>query len=65
VKLHILANSKKTRLFFGLQNVAADFSSKLPWKFWRYPKGLEKPEIYLNSPAATPEDEPVERSSRS
>jgi len=49
---------------FGLQNVAADFSSKLPWKFWRYPKGLEKPEIYLNLPAATPEDEPTEQNSR-
>lgn len=43
---------------FGLQNVAADFSSKLPWKFWRYPKGLEEPEIYLNQPANMPEEQP-------
>jgi hypothetical protein len=43
---------------FGLQNVAASFSSKLPWRFWRYPKGLEEPEAYSNQPAATPEDEP-------
>lgn len=44
---------------FGLKNVAANFSSTIPWRFWRYPQGLEKPEIYLDKPAATVEDEPV------
>jgi len=43
---------------FGLKNVAAGFSSKLPWRFWRYPHGLEAPERYLDEPAAKPEDNP-------
>lgn len=43
---------------YGLQNVAAAFSSSIPWRYWRYPKGLEKPELYLSQPAATVEDEP-------
>lgn len=43
---------------FGLKNVTADFSSKIPWRFWRYPHGLETPEKYMNRPAAVLEDEP-------
>ena len=44
---------------YGLQSVAADFCSKLPWTYWRYPHGLEEPEKYAEEPAAKPEDQPV------
>ena len=43
---------------FGLKNVAAEFSSKLPWRYWRYAHGLEEPERYLKEPATRPEDNP-------
>jgi len=44
---------------YGLQNIAAGFCSKLPWRFWRYAFGLEEPERYLDKPAAVSNDEPV------
>lgn len=44
---------------FGLTNFAANFSSKLPWRYWRYEYGLEKPERYLKEPATQPEDNPA------
>ena len=44
---------------YGLQNVAADFSSKIPWRFWRYPYGLEEPDKYKNIPAVIPDEEPT------
>lgn len=44
---------------FGLQNIAAEFSSKIPWRFWRYPFGLEKPETYFDKPATLPKDQPI------
>ena len=43
---------------YGLQNIAANFCSKLPWRFWRYAYGLEEPERYLDMPAAVSNDEP-------
>ena len=44
---------------YGLQNIAAGFCSKLPWRFWRYAYGLEEPERYLDRPAAVSNDEPI------
>jgi hypothetical protein len=44
---------------YGLQNVAAEFCSQLPWTCWRYPRGLEEPERYREAPAARPEDQPI------
>ena len=45
---------------YGLKNITANFSSTIPWRFWRYPEGLENPEKYLDQPAATIKDEPIE-----
>lgn len=59
-KLWVNLHSSKWVSGFGLQNVAAAFSSKLPWRFWRYPHGLEKPERYREQAAARPEDEPTQ-----
>ena len=43
---------------YGLPRMAAEFCSKLDWTYWRYPHGLDKPERYVESPAATVEDQP-------
>jgi hypothetical protein len=43
---------------FGLPSAAAGFCSKLPWTYWRYPKGLEKPDHYQDEAASKPEEQP-------
>jgi hypothetical protein len=43
---------------YGLTGQAARFCSNLPWTYWRYPKGLEKPKIYLEEAAALLKDQP-------
>lgn len=43
---------------FGLPSAAAGFCSKLPWTYWRYPKGLEKPDHYQEEAASKPEEQP-------
>jgi hypothetical protein len=46
-------------LLYGLPNLASKFCSQLPWTYWRYPRGLEKAETYLQKPAVTLEDQPI------
>jgi hypothetical protein len=44
---------------YGLTGFAADFCSRLPWTYWRYPHGLERAEEYREKPATQPNDQPT------
>ena len=57
-KFWAIIHSKEWIRKFRLHGLAADFCSKLPWTFWRYPYGLEEPEKYSRKPAANLEDQP-------
>ena len=43
---------------FGLSEKTAGFASGLPWTHWRYPKGVEEKENYVQENIARYEDQP-------
>ena len=46
---------------FGLSEKPAGFASGLPWTHWRYTRGVEEKERYLNENIGRHEDQPENR----